>query len=243
MGCGKQFTPHPKTKNPKYCSRLCFNKSTKTKPWKKCKYCSKKIKPHPSSGHSKVYCDRKCAAEGRRTRPATPCAFCGKIMLFGHSQATQKYCSKQCSDKAQDQKVALVCPTCNIQFKVSPSFADRGQKYCSIKCVPTFPIGKFKYKLANGIRTNIEAIMEKALEKLKLDFKWEHKIGRYWIDFYLPNFNIAIECDEPYWHDAERDNARDKYLIDNFNVKVLRFTTTEIKNEIEKQLIECLYLD
>ena len=69
-------------------------------------------------------------------------------------------------------------------------------------------------KIRTGYRTDIEAITERALQELELDYEFEHRVGRYSVDFYLPNYEIAIECDGEYWHRdrIEKDAERDKYL-------------------------------
>lgn len=61
-----------------------------------------------------------------------------------------------------------------------------------------------------------------------LDIKNEpgKKIGRYHVDFYLPDFQQVIEADGDYWHNRpgakERDAERDEYLADNFGLSVIR---------------------
>lgn len=61
-------------------------------------------------------------------------------------------------------------------------------------------------------------------------------------DFWLPEYNIIIECDGDYWHSLpnrkERDIRNTKYLESNDFV-VFRFTETQIKESPETCLRMC----
>lgn len=73
--------------------------------------------------------------------------------------------------------------------------------------------GSTKRKIESGQRTKGEASIEKALIELGITYLFEHNIGRYWVDFALPEHRIIIECDGT-WHlmTKERDAKRDAYL-------------------------------
>lgn len=62
--------------------------------------------------------------------------------------------------------------------------------------------------------------------------------GSYSIDIAIPFLNIAIEYDEPYWHqDVERDKKRQMILEeDGWNFK--RFETIPLQKEIE-EIFKC----
>lgn len=76
-----------------------------------------------------------------------------------------------------------------------------------------------------------------------LTYIWENRVGRYWVDFYLPSLNTVIECDEPYWHVAEKDRRKDTYVRSRIQgVTICRFTTKEIRRGIEWRLRRTLGL-
>lgn len=83
-----------------------------------------------------------------------------------------------------------------------------------------------------GHRTDIEKKMYDALLKEKIEFKEQYHLEKYWIDFALPEFKIAIECDGVYWHNKEKDKIRDEELL-KVGWKTLRFTDIEIKKSIK----------
>ena len=158
------------------------------------------------------------------------------MMYFGHGKSNIKFCSQKCSTQSQDNKVTLVCPVCKKKFRLSPCIAARPvkNKCCSSKC--SYEIRRatrgFRKKIKSGHRTGIEQITEDALKELGITYVWESRFGRYWVDFYIPEKHLAIECDEPYWHTPERDAARDQYLNEKYNLPVVRFTTNQIKGDI-----------
>ena len=48
--------------------------------------------------------------------------------------------------------------------------------------------------------TNIEKVVRDILLSLNINFKREYKIGNYPVDFYLPDYNLTIQCDGCYHH-------------------------------------------
>jgi very-short-patch-repair endonuclease len=66
----------------------------------------------------------------------------------------------------------------------------------------------------------------------------EFQIGRYSIDFFLPNLNIALEVDGKYWHQNKtRDQKKNQYLADR-GLKVVRISDTEI--ESAPAVVDCV---
>jgi len=67
-------------------------------------------------------------------------------------------------------------------------------------------------------------------------------VGRMWVDFYLPTYNLIIECDGTRWHDEEKDKIRDERLA-SMGYRVLRLKENEIRNHfsdcISKIMTEC----
>lgn len=87
--------------------------------------------------------------------------------------------------------------------------------------------------------TDIENIMQIALEETGLPFEKQKKIAVYTVDFAIEinNHKIAVECDGLYWHKMqgreERDAGRDKTISEN-GWTVLRFTDRDIYSDISR---------
>ncbi len=84
--------------------------------------------------------------------------------------------------------------------------------------------------------------MEQCLKELGVAYKWEQRFGKYWVDFYLPDYNLAIECDGVYWHHGkeEHDKKRDASLTEKHYIRVLRFTAEQINGNIRDLIIAVL---
>lgn len=54
--------------------------------------------------------------------------------------------------------------------------------------------------------------MAELLDTAGISYEWQHRIGRYVVDFYLPDVNAVIEVDGVYWHPNGPDERRDSYL-------------------------------
>jgi very-short-patch-repair endonuclease len=79
--------------------------------------------------------------------------------------------------------------------------------------------------------TKAELIMEKILNMLNIKYEKQYPYLLGVADFYLPESNTIIEVDGIYWHNLqdvkERDNKKEKYLLDN-DYKVMRFSDLEL---------------
>jgi very-short-patch-repair endonuclease len=97
------------------------------------------------------------------------------------------------------------------------------------------------WKVRTGYRTDIEAITEEALQDLGVDYEFEYQVGRYSVDFYLPEYRIAIECDGVYWHrDREdKDAERDAYL-EQRGLIMVHLDGPDIREDIDGLLAERL---
>jgi very-short-patch-repair endonuclease len=93
------------------------------------------------------------------------------------------------------------------------------------------------------LESSIEKKVRIELTKRKIKFEQEYpfRVGKrkwcYHIDFFIPKWNLAIECDGMYWHkDAKtklRDARKDKRL-NAANIAVVRITEEEIKKDVVK---------
>ena len=81
-----------------------------------------------------------------------------------------------------------------------------------------------------GFISSLERNMKCILESKGLRFVHQYSIGRYFIDFVLPKYKLAIEVDGLYWHqDKEKDLKRQRY-IERKGWTVIRFDENQMKN-------------
>jgi very-short-patch-repair endonuclease len=94
--------------------------------------------------------------------------------------------------------------------------------------------------LRNG-STSAEASLWKVLKGKQLEglkFRRQHSIGNYIVDFYCPEYKIAIELDGNYHFEEGqmlRDERRDKFLSD-IGIKVIRIENDNVFNNIDMVL-------
>jgi very-short-patch-repair endonuclease len=85
--------------------------------------------------------------------------------------------------------------------------------------------------------TDIELIMKKELRRRGIRYKKQVALCMFApVDFYLPTYKIALQCDGDYWHNLPeqkiRDREHDKVLIENGFI-VYRFWGSEIKQDVK----------
>lgn len=242
-GCGILIFKDVRNLERAFCSRLCYQRSTIKHPDRECPQCGKTFSPRLGtreerrSGRAqhvnRTYCTRECY-EASRANPVTKtCPVCGKDFTITNGASADRYtvcsfacktaatvyvdcerCGKRfpntdpkrlnrsyCSEECRRPPMFLTCRNCSSQFREVPSAPHR--QFCSIACYRSF-VGE----------TALEARVRMALEGLGVEFRQEHGVGRWSIDFALPGQMIAIEADGAYWHSvtAERDARRDAEL-------------------------------
>lgn len=85
--------------------------------------------------------------------------------------------------------------------------------------------------------TYIEIAVQNQLDLAGIKYEKQKHIGSYFIDIYLPDKNIAIECDGDYWHNLEgrkeHDEQRDKWLLENKDIIVMRIPERLIRKDVK----------
>lgn len=85
-------------------------------------------------------------------------------------------------------------------------------------------------------KTSIEKIVEEQLKINNIKYTSQKKIrnGHFILDFWLPEYQLAIECNGEYWHNLpkrkERDKKLEKYIIDK-GKDILWLWENDIKKE------------
>ena len=99
-----------------------------------------------------------------------------------------------------------------------------------------------KAHIAIGKNHNGKTYLEKKVEwwLKKKGFKYESQKyfnngdRKFWVDFYLPDYNIIIEADGSHWHNVVADRERDKQLKKVFTGKIIHFKEDDIRNNFHK---------
>ena len=196
------------------------------------------------------------------------CIECGVKFLLKHTQ--QICCSKKCAYKRRTKtnKKIILCKECNIAFLQKR----KNQIYCSGYCqrhsadVRAKNSAKMQERIANGlhhgwpsrkIKSYAEKFFEVVLKNNGIKFDSERKIKKmdlglncsmnYFLDFYLPDYNLDLEIDgrqhempDRIKSDAIRDEALNKFGIKVYRIKWKNPNTASrkeyLKNEIDKFL-------
>lgn len=100
------------------------------------------------------------------------------------------------------------------------------------------------YLITSKEQDTLETVI-KAFEGL-VDYKTQYSVGRYRIDLYIPEFKIAVECDEYNHKDRNRKKEikREDFIKRKLNCKFIRFSPDdpnfnigEIINEIFREVL------
>jgi very-short-patch-repair endonuclease len=98
-----------------------------------------------------------------------------------------------------------------------------------------------KARIAMGKNHNGKTYLEKKVEwwlkKENIQYEsqkyFNNGYRKFWVDFYLPEYNIIIEADGKYWHNAIDDQLRDIELKKVFAGKIIHFKEDDIRNNFE----------
>jgi very-short-patch-repair endonuclease len=108
------------------------------------------------------------------------------------------------------------------------------------------PQANFNYSKENRQRsTNVEGVLWGYLRNRKLNgykFRRQHPISDFIADFYCHECKLVIEIDGDYHNDLAQkqyDKGR-TYVLEELNIKVLRFNNQEVINTIGFVLEEIL---
>ena len=273
--CGKEYTP--KRKDQKWCCEECKkkyrnDKRRKEHPDKVCKYCGKSFSPKKDTQN---FCCKRCREkyfeENRPKREyKVKCSECGKEFVASRNKTEKenlKFCCKKCRDLYRKKhEKQIECPTCKKKF--SPY--RKNQKFCSRLCRDID-----KYKTFEDIEFNESFIkhyvrgrkpvttltkphlkVDSYLDELNISYENEVGKGRYSLDIYLKEYNLAIEIMGTYWHCdrryysenklkyrertvIEKDKRKRKNLKEKWGIEILYIWEDETKNEeLCKQLIQ-----
>ena len=210
--CGVIFTRARKDiRENTLCSKECRNKNiinpnpSKPKNIVKCEICNVSVEVVDSKLKKQKYftCSRKCYSEHRKIKY-------NKDNIYNYQN-----------------KIAN-CKTCNLELKTSNWYINnKNNLFCSKECY--WQHRKDDYLNSyyqpsihkNRKETNPEKMVRLFLEKNNIIFEQEKPMNRYFLDFYLPEYNIAIEVYGDYWHANPEIYGNDKKEINNNQLKTI----------------------
>ena len=216
MLCGKEFLVAPNrmmSNRGKYCSKTCYyisqrgkvKESSKIKT--KCDYCGKDILIHPYKikDSKNHYCSQACHYKHRET-------FIG--------EKSPKY-----------ERYDTICSTCGKALKLIKSrFKNSSNNnFCSLSCAAIHRI-----KFMPNKSTSIERAIKSVLDYLNITYEEQYIVSGFIADFYLPDYNLIIECDGDYWHNRPEQIIKDKRknaVYKRFGYSLLRLWEHDIKQD------------
>jgi very-short-patch-repair endonuclease len=81
--------------------------------------------------------------------------------------------------------------------------------------------------------SSIELMVKDVLDQLGESYHHQYGIGKFLVDFYLPERNLVIEADGEYWHSLERGKERDRrknqYLKES-QINLIRLKESDIRS-------------
>lgn len=129
------------------------------------------------------------------------------------------------------------CVICDKETKVRPFehrliISGERKPCCSLSCVAA--LGRRNIRTEG---TSIERAMASELSKRGIKYDEQFNLeDKFRPDFYLPKYNIIIECDGDYWHRlpdvVSRDKRKNAYYKER-GYAVFRFWESEINESVE----------
>ena len=106
------------------------------------------------------------------------------------------------------------------------------------------------FKLANELRKNMTDAEDKLWQRLRnrklnnLKFRRQHPINKFIADFFCAEKELIIEVDGGIHNDpdAKEHDENRTYELEQFGLKIIRFTNEEVMNNIDKVLNEIIII-
>jgi very-short-patch-repair endonuclease len=108
-------------------------------------------------------------------------------------------------------------------------------------------------RTANGVKallthaphrvTRIEDRMAEALDRRGIVYGRQYRIGRYHADFFIPQWNLVLECDGDYWHSLPKHQVFDRQrdaVMREMGYQVVRIWEHAIKADVDQALAGAL---
>ena len=76
--------------------------------------------------------------------------------------------------------------------------------------------------------TDIHRKVIRRIERIDIPVMAEIDFPPYTVDIYIPDAHMSVEVDGPH-HTKKRDEVRDTYLMETYNLPTIRITTAQAK--------------
>ncbi len=178
--------------------------------------------------------NKKCPCGAARMQAMRRCK-CGTVFHVG--RLSVGFCSVSCGSRynigrrkgktfeSERRAPVKVCLTCSNEFRAVMEKKARPMRFCSFDCY-----------MKSTKETTIEEAVRKWLEMQSMNYIAQHKIGRYYVDFYLPDSGTVIEADGDYWHSKPKviakDARKENWLLSK-GYEVIRLPECEIKSGVD----------
>ena len=231
----------------KCCSRVCVDMNKKK---------TYKGSNNPAYG-TKLAEDRKLAmSEDLKARWQDP------IFRSTIQKGLEAFRDRAAKDGTWERAVIRRTKTMQERYGIDHNWnGNYGDRVCDKTFIDKYGIKSYEHrdKCIKNVDTSIELKTASILTNHNIQFIQQHKIGvtkKYRFDFFLPEYNMVIECDGDYWHgkDLSDDELNETQVLsrhyDNIKNKILkelgillvRFWESEInKNNYEEVLIQRIW--
>lgn len=146
----------------------------------------------------------------------------------------------------KDTIINIICPICNNKFSIRRAYLDNNEVIRCSKCSgkkSSLEIKTERWLIKNNIKFENQKVFEECKYKTPLFF-----------DFYLPDYNIAIECDgkqheEPSKYFGGEENFKQQKIRDEIknnyckekNIKLKRIFYKDFKNTNYKNILNNIF--
>jgi very-short-patch-repair endonuclease len=223
-----------------YCGKDILVRSYKSKKYKH-RFCSKECF---RSYLSETFCGENNPSYKNRTI-IKKCEICNKdfkARLIDIEKGRDRFCSRECHCKHMEtligeknpryKRYEASCATCGETLRLRKNEINREVKnhFCSRSCIAVYTL---KYLTPNK-STSIERAIKSVLDYLNITYEEQYIVSGFIADFYLPDYNLIIECDGDYWHNRPEQIIKDKRknaVYKRFGYSLLRLWEHDIKQD------------
>lgn len=140
------------------------------------------------------------------------------------------YCQKEFNAKVSNIRTEHPCCSRSCASKFYINNTEKGQKQ-------VYEMAAKSFDAQQGKRTSIEVKMAEELFRRGIEYIEQYNLGdKFALDFFLPEYQIVVECDGDYWHRLPKNVARDKSknaYVKACGYSIYRFWESEINTDVE----------
>lgn len=154
------------------------------------------------------FCEKDCMYEHRTKKVERTCQYCGDPFRVQRSEVWRghgKYCSRRCAYDGMGPRGGsqiVECHYCGEEFREYNSRIEDGKgKFCDREC--------HDRHYAESTESGLEVTVQGELDRRGIRYQTQKKVGPWYVDLYLPEFDLIVEVDGDFWHSLDRMQTRD----------------------------------